>query len=117
MPLSDGNDVESVSDDYTEVPVFRNLTVDRQSPNLYLGNPDRNTVYFRYKVSLKEEGGTLRTLYDQDAVVEPGRAFEVDFYHLLDPGTYTLVIDISTFDLETMQRYNGATQEADLTVS
>lgn len=151
-------------DDYTEVPVYKTFTVSSENPNVYLGNPEVNQVYFSYRMQLKdpdvlnriqdvgyqnslEIGDTVRldsdgnvisdgnyqkddkgevsfdlskikdgVLYDNDAVVEPGRAFEINIKELLPPGEYDILIDISTYDMTTEAPCNGATQEVKLIV-
>lgn len=105
---------EEKKDEYIEIPTYHTLAVDSRNPNIYLNNPEINDVYFQYKVTLKGDGTVL---YDNEEVLEPGKAFEVNVYDMLDPGTYTVTIGISTFDMETEAACNGATQEAELVIA
>lgn len=121
LTIEDGVDINEENDeedDYTEIPVYKSITVSSKNPNVYFGNPEINHVYFRYKVYLKTDGneGEETVLYDNDAVIKPGRAFEINLRKLLEPGKYKVIVDISTYDLETQTQCNGATQEAVLTV-
>lgn len=121
LRIEQGVDIDTKDEEkeeHTEIPVFKAVTVSSDKPNLYLGNPEINDVYFRYKVQVKETSeSNAIVLYDNDAVVEPGRAFQVDVRKQLDPGEYTIVVDIATFDRDTEEPCNGATQEAKLIVN
>lgn len=122
LKIEQGVDIDTkdeIKESHTEIPVFKSIVVSSDKPNVYLGNPEINDVYFRYKLTLKSDDQDVqdRVLYDNEAVVEPGRAFQVNLRELLDPGEYTVVIDISTFDLDTEEACNGATQEAKLIVN
>ena len=55
-------------------------------------------------------------LFDDESVIKPGRAFEVNLYEKLEPGDYNIIIEVSTYDMETETQCNGAVQEAVLSV-
>lgn len=123
LVVDDGVDIEKeneIEEDFTEIPVYTSFTVDKKSPNIYLGNPEMNNVYFRYKVYLKPDDGNeieeSSILFDDESVIKPGRAFEVNLYELLETGEYKVIVDISTFSMEDETQCNGATQEVKITV-
>lgn len=117
LKIADGVDADRPKKDegmenHTEIPVYKAFKVSTDEPYIYLGNPDINDVYFGY--AIRNEDGSV--LYETDAVVEPGRAFEIDLRGMLEPGEHRLSIDISSYDLKTQEPCNGATQEVDVTV-
>lgn len=103
---------KKASDGFIEIPFFSQLYVYEDMPNVYLNNPSTNHVYFQYDVS--DEDGNV--LFDEDVMVEPGKAIPVDFWSILDAGEHAVSIDISSFDMETGEPRNGAHQEAVITV-
>lgn len=123
LVVDDGVDIEKeneIEEDFTEIPVYTSFTVDKKSPNIYLGNPEMNDVYFRYKVYLKpeedKEVDESLILFDDESVIKPGRAFEINLCELLEPGEYEAIVDISTFSMDDETQCNGATQEVKITV-
>lgn len=96
------------ADSYIDIPVFSEIYIYEDDPNVYLNNPEYNNVYFQFKVS--DTDGNV--LYDEDVKVEPGKALPVDFYSILGKGEHEVAIDISTFDIETGETCNGAHQMA-----
>lgn len=121
LNVSDGVDINKeneAKEDYTEIPVYKNIRISAKEPNAYFGNPEINNVYFRYNIYLKsgtsKNGG--KVLFNDDSVIKPGRAFEVNLYDLLELGEYDVGIDVSTYDMDTEEQCNGASQEIKILV-
>lgn len=124
LSVDDGVDInkpQEEDEDFTEIPVYTAFTVSKKKPNIYLGNPEINNVYFKYKVYLKPDDGEEiepnMILFDSESVIKPGRAFEINIYDLLKPGKYQVILDISTFSLEDETQCNGASQEVTINVT
>lgn len=129
--VEEGVDINSPDiieqENFTEIPVYKHLSVSRTSPVVRFGNPDTNNVYFKYKVYVKPDNydsgmgesdatDSETVLFDDESVIKPGRAFEVNLYEKLEPGDYNIIIEVSTYDMETETQCNGAVQEAVLSV-
>lgn len=93
-----------------EIPGIDKTIITDDSPYLYLVNPERNSVYFRYLVRLNET-----ILYETESI-PPGKMIKVNGYDILKQGSYDLVFEITTFDLETGKENNGATLTALISV-
>ena len=103
-----GTDTEAKTEQ-TEIPGYANLYVTKASPNINLGNPEENTVYFKYVI---EENGTV--LFQTD-LIAPGKAIPANLYEKLTDGEHTLSFVISTYDVTTQAPCNGATQSVVIT--
>lgn len=70
---------------------------------MYLINPEGNTVYFKYILSVDSV-----KIYETD-YVEPNRMVRADLYSQLDAGDYQVEVAIMTIDTKTHEACNGAT--------
>lgn len=85
-----------------------------QTADAALLNPDGNECYFKYIITLKENGEELY----RTGLIKPGTAV-VGFKSVkkLEKGSYPIVIKIEAADLkDTEHLYNGGAIEADLEV-
>ena len=97
--------------EYTEYNGFGLITVDKDYPNVYLTNPEQNTVYMQFDVY---EGNNL--LYES-ALIEPGKMENLDVYSMLDAGDHTLTYSITTYDIDTRELcMEGVRQEQEITI-
>lgn len=97
--------------EYTEYNGFGKITVDADYPNVYLTNPEANTVYMQFDVY---EGDKL--LYES-GLIEPGKMENLDVYSMLDAGDHTLTYSITTYDIDTRELcMEGVRQEQDVNV-
>lgn len=97
--------------EYTEYNGFGKITVDVDYPNVYLTNPEQNTVYMQFDVY---EGGDL--LYES-GLIEPGKMENLDVYTMLNSGDHTLTYSITTYDVETRELcMEGVRQEQEITI-
>lgn len=112
FPIIGGQEIEDYQDfsdkeqvmDYIEIPSLErvyNLTSDNKE--IFLINPDGNTVYFKYTLILNNQE-ILSTDY-----IEPNKMIKANIYDLLDEGSYQIKAFISTIDVETLENCNGAT--------
>ena len=76
-------------------------------------NPEGNPCNFKFTLSLQETGETLCTT----DLVKPGDAIKgVTLDKLIEKGTYTLIINISTYSVDSNSQMNGAQVKSTLTV-
>lgn len=77
-------------------------------------NPEGNPCYFKYTLFLKDSN---EVIYESE-LVKPGMAIvPVTLNQNLEPGTYTLIIQVSTASLDNPeQEMNGGIVETTLTV-
>lgn len=97
-------------------PVYPEITIEKDKSYIpiVLANPAGNPCYFTFHVSVKESGDVLYT----SGLVEPGMAIErIELEKTLEPGDYTLVIDIGTSALEDQTQMNGGSVETALHVT
>ncbi|MGN0479896.1 MAG: hypothetical protein ACI4GO_10735 [Hominenteromicrobium sp.] len=97
-------------------PVYPEITItaDKTYIPIVLANPEGNPCYFAFCVSVRESG---EPLYQSD-MVAPGMAIEgFSLKQTLEPGTYTLVIDVATSSLEDQAEMNGGSVETVLHVT
>lgn len=109
--------VENNSNDDSgiKIPGYSDITFTSDSTDfpITLLNPEGNPCNFKFSLSLKETGEILCTT----DLVKPGDAISgVELEHTLDKGTYTLLINISTYDVESGGEMNGAQVQTELTV-
>ena len=90
------------------------MNEETQTVDAALLNPDGNECYFKYIITLKENGEELY----RTGLIKPGTAV-VGFKSVkkLEKGSYPIVIKIEAADLkDTEHLYNGGAIEADLEV-
>jgi len=94
-----------------EIPGYTFAYVSEEEQTIKLVNPERNTVYFKYIISM--DGETLvETEY-----IKPNSQIEVNMYEKINtPGEYELDLYIATADVETNEPCNGANQTFTLKV-
>lgn len=100
-----------VSQEYISIPGYSQLYANADNPYILLVNPGGNTVYFKYSVF--NNGALLH----ETELIKPGEMLRWKVTDELDTGEYSLEIKITTYDLTTQVRCNGATMPATLRVS
>ena len=111
--MTSNNPTQNIMDETITIPGYSVLYVDESSKTVRLVNPEENTVYLQYSI-LKDED----TIYSTKGI-KPGNMVEADLYSALkDYGTgeYTLSFIISSYDVDTQETCNGATQTVYITV-
>ena len=111
--MTSNNSTQNIMDETITIPGYSVLYVDESSKTVRLVNPEENTVYLQYSI-LKDED----TIYSTKGI-KPGNMVEADLYSALkDYGTgeYTLSFIISSYDVDTQETCNGATQTVYITV-
>ena len=110
----DGNMTESTEvtteQENIKIPGYANLYVSEESKKIRLVNPGDNTVYLQYSILNGSE-----VIYESKAI-KPGNMEEADLWSCLDVGEQTLTFVISTYDIETQEACNGASQSVVLLV-
>lgn len=93
-----------------EIPYTPYVELSEKDPNLYLVNPDSNTVYFMYTLYIDtngngtienneavDENGNSKAIY-KTKLIPPGQMIEANLYTLLGPGEYKVVQKINAFN-------------------
>lgn len=93
------------------IPGYSDLYVSNEAKTIKLVNDVENTVYLQYNIY---EGDSL--VYESQAI-KPGNMLEADLYSLFTQGEHELRLQINTFDVDTQQTCNGATQSVKITVA
>ena len=106
-----GDQSQSVSTEYIEIPGYGEITLSDKNPEMYLINPTKNTVYMQYIIYKGNE-----TVF-QTNLIPPGKMIPWKGSNSLPKGTHELTVQINTFDLETKAGCNGATQNLKLIIS
>lgn len=77
-------------------------------------NPEGNTCYFVYTISLADSGEVLY----ESGYIEPGSGVpEFELNRTLEPGTYDIKVDVAAWDIENYtEPLNGGSIEAELQV-
>lgn len=92
---------------------FGKYTVTEKNPNIEVKNSAKNIVDFMFTLKDKETGEIIA----KTKKVRPGEYLYVNVVNYYKtPGVYKVVIETSTFDIETGQQMNGMTQEMEVTV-
>lgn len=95
---------ESVQETIT-IPGYANIRVSSESPSVSLINPAGNTVYMKYIILNGEE-----IIYETKAFASD-KMVRVNMKELLCVGKHNLTFMIQTFDMDTQESCNGATQK------
>ena len=98
----EGN-VNDFEDDRIEIPGYHELYVTESEPSIVLGNPNGNTVLFKYEI-MKEDILIYETGY-----IKPANKVNWDAYHDLSNGDHALTFVVSTIDESEYFPCNGAT--------
>ena len=72
--------------------------------NLSLINPEENTVYLVYTIYENNEQIAATK------AIKPGNMTDINLKDILSTGEHSLTIKINTYDIETHESCNGATQ-------
>lgn len=89
------------------VPGFSDINVDKtyKEKGMQLFNPEKNDVYFKYELTLKE---TNEVIYTTN-LIPPGKSVEVFPWKNITKGDYHLIINIKTYSIENpKEQLNGA---------
>lgn len=86
-----------------KIPGYPDMTISSESTDfpITLLNPEENPCNFKFTLSLQETGETLCT---------------TDLVKPIEKGTYTLIINISTYSVDSNSQMNGAQVKSTLTV-
>lgn len=103
--------LQSFDDERIEIPGYHELYISEDEPFILLGNPDGNTVLFKY--SILESG---RLIYESEYIA-PGNKFDWKAYDILQSGNHELTFVISTVDKESYYPCNGASLSVKLNVN
>lgn len=98
-----------------KIPGYPDMTISSESIDfpITLLNPEENPCNFKFTLSLQETGETLCTT----DLVKPGDAIKgVTLDKPIEKGTYTLIINISTYSVDSNSQMNGAQVKSTLTV-
>lgn len=98
-----------------KIPGYADISFTSDSTDfpITLLNPEGNPCNFKFTLTLKETGEELCTT----KLVKPGDAIcGVTLDQTLSKGDYTLLINISTFNIENGTEMNGAQVKTNLTV-
>lgn len=98
-----------------KIPGYPDMTISSESTDfpITLLNPEENPCNFKFTLSLLETGETLCTT----DLVKPGDAIKgVTLDKPIEKGTYTLIINISTYSVDSNSQMNGAQVKSTLTV-
>lgn len=101
--IDQAGDKVQFDDERIEIPGYHELYVTASEPIIGLGNPEVNTVYFKYEI---KEGD--RVVYETD-YIEPGKQVRWNAYETLSAGDHNLSFVVSTVDVEAYYPCNGAT--------
>ena len=94
-----------------EIPGYTFAYVSKDEQTIKLVNPERNTVYFKYIISMNDE-----TLVETE-YIKPNSQIDVNMYEKIStPGEYELNMYIATADVETNEPCTGANQTFTLKV-
>lgn len=98
-----------------KIPGYPDITFTSDSKDfpITLLNPDGNPCNFKFTLTLKETNETLCTT----DLVKPGNAINgVELNNYIPEGTYTLLINISTYDVDSGAEMNGAQVKTNLII-
>lgn len=98
-----------------KIPGYPDMTISSESTDfpITLLNPEGNPCNFKFTLSLQETGETLCTTN----LVKPGDAIKgVTLDKPIEKGTYNLIINISTYSVDSNSQMNGAQVKSTLTV-
>lgn len=117
LPKEPGEDIkeptkldEPIATGQIEIPGYASIVLSAEQPEMFLINPQKNTVYFEYIIS---EGD--KVLFDSDLIL-PGKMVRANLYSKLGKGKHTLLLSINTYDITDESPCNGSTQRVNLLV-
>ena len=89
------------------IPGFGNINVEKnyKEKGMQLFNPEKNDVYFKYELTLKETNEIICTTN----LIPPGKSVEVFPWDNIPEGSYNLIVNIRTYSIEDPKtELNGA---------
>lgn len=106
----DSNNQKGKNTDTISIPGYSDITISDKNKNLSLINPEENTVYLVYAIYENNEQ------IAETKAIKPGNMTDVNLKDILSTGEHSLTIKINTYDIETHESCNGATQTIICTV-
>jgi len=112
-----GDDIEEYKEPvaaqlYINIPGLRtNYNLSKDNTSIHLINPDGNTVYLKYLLSID---GT--EIYESD-YIKPNAMVKANLYDVLNAGSYNVDVTISSIDIETKTACNGATLNTTININ
>ncbi len=101
------------NDDTITFSGYGKYTVTEKNPNIEVKNSAKNIVDFKFTLKDKETGDIIASTKK----VRPGEYLYVNVVNYYKtPGVYKVIIETSTFDIESGQQMNGMNQEMEVTV-
>lgn len=108
--LIGGQEIEEYHPQYAyeeemiEIPgLLKEYTINENNREIYLVNPESNTVYFKYTIFLKDG----QTIYESD-YIPPNQMVKADLYERLEKGGHELHVLVESIDMETHSACNSA---------
>lgn len=98
------------------IPGFGDINVDKnyKEKGMQLFNPEKNDVYFKYELTLKE---TNEIIYTTN-LIPPGKSVEIFPWENISEGSYNLIVNIKTYSIENPEeQLNGANVAIKMNVS
>ena len=110
--LPTSGDVQEASSESIAIPGYGQLVLSEKTQKVSLINPNGNTVIMVYTL-YKDDGNIYQT-----KGLAPGKVNECNLYELLGgvKGTYKVQFKIETYDVETFEPCNGATQDVEVII-
>lgn len=98
------------------IPGFSDINVEKnyKEKGMQLFNPEKNDVYFKYELTLKE---TNEIIYTTN-LIPPGKSVEIFPWKNIQEGSYNLIVNIKTYSIENPEeQLNGANVVIKMNVS
>lgn len=98
------------------IPGFGDINVEKnyKEKGMQLFNPEKNDVYFKYELTLKE---TNEIIYTTN-LIPPGKSVEIFPWENISEGSYNLIVNIKTYSIENPEeQLNGANVVIKMNVS
>lgn len=96
-----------------EIPgLQKEYLLDAKNKELYLVNPEGNTVYFRYAI-WNEDGSMIY----ETAYIPPNKMEKANLYDILEAGEHRLIVKLETVDMENNSACNSAQMKTNVTVN
>lgn len=107
--LAKSGEIEEASAEFIQIPGYADLVFTDKVTDVQLINPTDNTVYMVYQIF---EGDT--PIFETKGI-SPSKAVECNLGSLISEGVHMLTFKISTYDIDTHEPCNGATQTVKVT--
>lgn len=110
LPINNNSSLTSQEKSDISIPGYSSLSVSTENKYIGLINPTSNDVYFKYIIDI--DGFNIYT----SNMIEPGKSLNVNIFDILQKGVHNVNFKIETYDIITMEKYNGATQKVRIEV-